>query len=953
MSPSSGVPHAVAYSFSQVKKRSGEYQDFDIERIEQAIEKAFIETGEGKPEDARIVAHAVGDILEGEARADIEKDYVAEVEHIQNLVEKELMHQGFLETAKSYILYRFKQAEKREQKTQENKDKVERADISVVTRNGETQSFEFEKIKTFYALCAEEYPEVDVNEIMEAVKLNIYDGISTAEINQVLVMVTKARIERDPAYSKVAARVLVNELSKQIIGSYEFDEDYEGRYKMQFDDMLQKGIAHERYDTRMLELFDIEQIKEAIKPERDKIFEYMGAQIIWDRYLMKDLDQNFLELPQYFWMRIAMGLSLEEKEPTKRAIEFYETLSQMNYVASTPTLLHAGMPRAQMSSCYLNYVSDDLHHIFKVIGDNAQMSKWSGGIGTSWSAIRATNALIKSINTVSQGLIPFLKIVDSTTASINRSGKRRGAVAVYVEPWHLDYPHFLDLRKNTGDDRRRTHDINTVSWIPDLFMKRVRDGGEWTLFSPHDTPELHDLYGKAFEKKYEEYEAKAQSGEIELTQTMPAKDLWRKMITMLFETGHPWMTFKDACNVRSPQDHVGVIHSSNLCTEITLNTSKDETAVCNLGSISLHRHLTEEKDFDWQKIETTVETAMRMIDNVIDLNFYPTQEGENANLRHRPVGLGIMGYQNVLFEKRIPFDTDEAIAISDKLMEFVSYHAILNSSRLAAEKGKYSSYEGSKWSKGLLPIDTIDLLQEERGEEVDMDRCSTLDWGALRDHIKEHGMRNSNCMAIAPTATIGNITASLPSIEPIYKNLYVKSNFSGEFTVINTYLVNDLKERGLWNKQMLDKLKYYDGSVQSIAEVPEDLKVLYKEVFEIPAEWVIEHASRRQKWMDQSQSLNIFSRTLSGKYLSDLYFLAWKKGLKTTYYLRTLGASSIEKSTIDINQKFDAQNPQNENHKESTKDTQQSAETPGSQEPQVKNKAGLHVYTDMTCESCQ
>ena len=676
-----------------------------------------------------------------------------------------------------------------------------------------------------------------------------------------------------------------------------------------------------------------------MKPERDHLFNYMGAQVLQDRYFSKDSEQKIWELPQYFWMRVAMGLALEEKDPTAVAIEFYDVLSRLDYVSSTPTLLHSGTVHAQMSSCYLNYVDDDLHHIFKVIGDNAQLSKYSGGIGTAWTKIRATNAMVKTINIRSQGLIPFLKIVDSTTASINRSGKRRGATAVYLENWHLDFPEFLDLRKNTGDDRRRTHDINTAAWISDLFMKRVQQDENWTLFSPEEVPELSNTYGKKFEKAYEAYEAKVAAGEIHLFQTMKARDLWRKQLTMLFETGHPWVTFKDPSNIRSPQDHVGMVNCSNLCTEITLNTSADETAVCNLGSVSLMRHVTADGKIDNEKIAKTVKIAMRILDNVIDLNFYPTIEAKNSNFRHRPVGLGVMGFQDMLYKMNLPFDSDEAIQLSDEMMETVSYHAILGSSELAKEKGAYESYKGSKWDRGLFPIDTMKILEDERGLETGVPLDSKMDWKIVRDHVKAHGMRNSNTLAIAPTATIANISGQLPSIEPIYKNLYVKSNFSGEFTVLNNYLVDDLQKLGLWDKEMMERLKYYDGSVQNMNNVPVWVKDKYKESFEIDAMWIIKHAARRQKWMDQSQSVNIFTKTQSGRYLSDIYMAAWEMGLKTTYYLRTLGATSIEKSTIDINKKYDDQPTPSDIVVETEKIT--------------VSKTKLHVYNDETCESCQ
>jgi ribonucleoside-diphosphate reductase alpha chain len=652
----------------------------------------------------------------------------------------------------------------------------------------------------------------------------------------------------------------------------------------------------------MLE-YNLARLGAELRPERDTLFTYLGAQVLYDRYFLKNLKQEILETPQYFWMRIAMGLALNEPADREAwALKFYDVISSLHYVPSTPTLFHSGTNHPQMSSCYLTTVNDELSHILKCVGDNAQLSKWSGGLGNDWTNIRGTGALIKSTNVGSQGVVPFLKIVDATTAAINRSGKRRGATCVYLECWHYDFEDFLELRKNTGDERRRTHDTNTASWIPDLFMKRVMEDGAWTLFSPDETPDLHDLHGRAFELRYQEYERMADAGDIRLFRRLRAVDLWRRMITMLYETGHPWITFKDPCNVRSPQDHVGVVHSSNLCTEITLNTSSDETAVCNLGSINLSRHV-DDGALTYDRLKYTIKMAVRMLDNVIDLNFYPTEEARRSNLRHRPIGLGIMGVQDALYLLNLPFDSDDAVAFSDRLQEFVSYHAILSSSELSAEKGAYESFPGSKWDRGIFPVDTLDLLQSERGMSIDVDRRSWLDWEPVRAHVKAHGLRNSNMMAIAPTATIANIAGCVPSIEPIYKNMYVKSNFSGEFTIINRFLVSDLKELGLWDEDMMEKVKYYDGSVQAIQEIPDSVRAKYKEVFEIDPSWIVQHAAYRGKWIDQSQSVNVFTTTTSGKQISDVYLYAWRMGLKTTYYLRTLGASSIEKSTLDSKSK--------------------------------------------------
>jgi len=731
------------------------------------------------------------------------------------------------------------------------------------------------------------------------------------------------------------ARFLFNDLYKSVLGVDEFADGFAATHRAQFPERIRAGVEAGRLDQRLLE-FDLNRLAAELRHERDSLFTYLGAQVLYDRYFLKNLKQEILETPQYFWMRVAMGLALsEESDRDGWALRFYDVISSLHYVPSTPTLFHAGTRHPQMSSCYLSTVDDDLSHILKCIGDNAQLSKWSGGLGNDWTNIRGTGALIKSTNVGSQGVVPFLKIVDATTAAINRSGKRRGATCVYLEAWHYDYEDFLELRKNTGDERRRTHDTNTASWIPDLLMKRVLADGEWTLFSPDEAPDLHDLYGKAFEERYEAYERAADRGEIRLFRRVRAADLWRKMITMLFETGHPWLTFKDPCNLRSPQDHVGIVHSSNLCTEITLNTSAEETAVCNLGSINLSRHV-EDGEINRERLRYSVEMAVRMLDNVIDLNFYPTPESRRANLRHRPVGLGVMGLQNALYAMDLPFDSEGAVAFSDELQEFISYHAILASSELAAEKGPYHSFPGSKWDRGLFPLDTLDLLESERGLPTGVDKTARLDWSPVRESVRRHGMRNSNAMAIAPTATIANIAGCFPSIEPIYKNIYVKSNFSGEFTIINRHLVTELKELGSWNDEMMERIKFHDGSVQSIADIPAEVRRKYKEVFEIDPIWIVKHAAHRGKWIDQSQSVNIFTTSTSGRAISDAYMNAWRMGLKTTYYLRTMAASSVEKATLD--------------QKSSRFAGAASVAEPGPVATQVVDACRMD---DPTCEACQ
>lgn len=887
-------------TITKVTKRSGEVVDFDQAKIELAMFKAFQANNTPIDKDhVTIMADAVVTKLEERF-----SNRIPSVEDVQDVVEREIAAAGHFEVAKAYILYRYQQIEKRLEEQALVVEKAKHNQLTVNKHDGNSELFDVNQLTDVLQKCAGEYlSSIDVEAVVEDTMSNVYDGITTAELNQALVMAIKARIEEDPAYSRVAARVLVNDLYKEVLGVDQFDSQFEEKHIEGFKRTLEEGVADKKYDPRLLE-FDLDKISFALKQERDFDLKYLGAQVLYDRYFMKNSAQRIIETPQYFFMRVAMGLCINEENREERVLEFYNTISQFYYMPSTPTLFHSGTTHPQMSSCYLTTVEDDLDNIFKSIGDNAQLSKWSGGLGNDWTNIRGTGSLIKSTNVGSQGVIPFLKIADATTAAINRSGKRRGATCAYLETWHYDIEDFLELRKNTGDDRRRTHDMNTANWIPDLFMKRVISDGDWTLFSPDETPDLHDLYGSKFEAAYEEYERKAEAGEIRLFKKMKAQALWRKMITMLFETGHPWITFKDPSNVRSPQDHVGVVHSSNLCTEITLNTSKDETAVCNLGSVNLHRHVNNGQ-FDKDRLAKTVKTAIRMLDNVIDLNFYPTKEAKNSNLRHRPIGLGVMGLQDALYELNLNFDTEEAVKFSDETQEMISYYAILTSSELARERGSYESYRGSKWDRDIFPLDTVSLLEEERGMETGVAKTAQLDWTPVREHVKQYGMRNSNTMAIAPTATIANISGVFPSIEPIYKNVYVKSNFSGEFTTNNPYLIADLKERGLWNKSLLEDIKAADGNLQEISEIPADLKEKYREVFELDPTWLMKHAAYRGKWIDQSQSLNIFVKGTSGRLISESYLTGWKMGLKTTYYLRSLGASAVEKSTLDIKKQRD------------------------------------------------
>lgn len=746
--------------------------------------------------------------------------------------------------------------------------------------------------------CAGLVGNLTPDRLADEVAASLYAGVDGQTIYQAMLLITRAHIEQEPAYSLAAARLLLSGLYSEACGEWVTFRDAEAVYDRCFEPYFETGARAGRLSPA-LSAFDRTRLRRCLRPERDLLFQYAGLQTLYDRYLLHEAERRF-ELPQLMWLRVAMGTALREDDREARAIQFYDLLSQFYFINSTPTLFNAGTPHPQLSSCFLTTVDDDLGHIFKSIRDNALLSKWSGGLGNDWTRVRGMGAHIKGTNGKSLGTVPFLKVANDAAVAVNQGGKRAGAVCAYLETWHIDIEDFLDLRKNTGDERRRTHDMHTAHWIPDLFMKRVQEEGQWTLFSPDEVPDLHDLYGQAFERRYREYERIADEGQITLWRRVPAVDLWRKMITRLFETGHPWLTWKDPANVRSAQDHAGVIHSSNLCTEVLLNTSNDETAVCNLGSVNLAAHIRDGQ-LDLEMLANTVRLAVRMLDNVIDLNFYPTREAARANQTHRPIGLGVMGFQDALHQLGISYASDEAVAFADRSTEALSYYAILASAELAGERGRYASYDGSKWSRGLLPIDTIDLLEAERRLPVEMDRSSSMDWSPVREAIARYGMRNSQVLAIAPTATIANIVGVSQSIEPDYKLLHVKSNMSGEFTEINEFLVTDLKALGLWDAQMLADLKYYDGSIQAIERIPDDLKQRYRTAFEIEPAWLIRAASRRQKWIDMAQSLNLYVQEPNGTKLSDLYRLAWRSGLKTTYYLRTLAATQIEKSTLDVN----------------------------------------------------
>ena len=880
--------------FTEVTKRNGAKAPFNSEKIVVAMRKAF--AAENTPVDDSTLRQ-MADRVVAKLQALFEgKEEIPTVEHVQDLVEQTLMERGYFVVAKHYILYRFMQTEVRKDEVIEA---IEENRLMIKTGKGEEQ-FSREAMREYIAqFTVGIESEIDLDSIITQLEREVYDGISTKELSKLVTLVLRAKIELDPAYSQIAARQLSARLYEEAIASDISikDVDFAQKYRDAFKRNITIAVADKKLASNMLE-FDFAKIAQAIIPERDDLFKYLGVETLNDRYFIRAEDGHVLETPQFMWMRVAMGLALGEKEKEAKAIEFYDVMSTLRFVPSTPTLFHAGTPHPQLSSCYLNVVEDDLNHIFKVFGDNAQLSKWAGGIGTAWSKLRATGALIKTAGITSQGTIPFLKIANDVTVAINRSGRRRGATCVYMENWHYDFLDFMELKKNTGDERRRAHDMNTASWVSDLFMKRVKEDGDWTLLSPDEAVDLTETYGKEFEELYIKYEKMADNGEIHLFKKMKARDLWKKHISSLFETGHPWVTFKDPSNLRSPQDHAGVVHNSNLCTEITLNTSATETAVCNLGSVNFAEHITNGV-FDTAKVTITVTTAMRMLDNVIDLNFYPTKEAQHSNMKHRPVGLGVMGFQDALYELGIPFASDRCVAFADVSMEVVSHAAIAASSELARERGAYESFTGSKWDRGLLPVDTIKILEENRGLSTGVDTNESLDWAPVRASIAKYGMRNSNCMAIAPTATISNIAGSIPGIEPIYKNIYVKSNISGDFIIVNNALVADLKKAGLWSKEMLDTIKYNDGSIQHLDNVPQALKDKYKETFEIDMKWLMKAAAQRGKWIDQAQSLNIFYSGTSGKELSDLYVYAWEMGVKTTYYLRSLGASQVEKSSIN------------------------------------------------------
>jgi ribonucleoside-diphosphate reductase alpha chain len=898
-----GAPEGVpvsAYQAYQIIRRNGAVVAFEPNKIAVALMKAFLAVHGTQGAASASVRETVDGLTESVVRGLLRSrpsGGTFHIEDVQDQVELGLMRGGHHEVARAYVLYRERRAQER---ARQGKPAAVAEPVLHVIDGGQRVPLDAALLQTIVgSACAGLGDDVKPEPILAETRRNLYDGVAIDEVYKAAILAARTLVEKDPGYTRATARLLLHTIRREILGEEVTQAQMALRYAEYFPTFVKRGVDAELLDEKLLQ-FDLAKLGAALKAERDLQFDYLGLQTLYDRYFLH-IGERRIEMPQAFFMRVAMGLALNEIDREARAIEFYEVLSTFDFMSSTPTLFNSGTRRSQLSSCYLTTVSDDLDGIYEALKENALLSKFAGGLGNDWTNVRALGSHIKGTNGKSQGVVPFLKVVNDTAVAVNQGGKRKGAVCAYLETWHLDLEEFLDLRKNTGDDRRRTHDMNTANWIPDLFMKRVMEDGPWTLFSPSTCPDLHDKFGKAFEEAYTAYEAKVDRGEIKLFKRMPAKDLWRKMLSMLFETGHPWITFKDACNVRSPQQHVGVVHSSNLCTEITLNTNEQEIAVCNLGSVNLVRHI-KDGQIDHAKLKKTVATAMRMLDNVIDINYYAVKKARDSNLRHRPVGLGIMGFQDALYELRVPYASPEAVEFADRSMEAVCYQAYWASTELAEERGRYSSYRGSLWDRGILPQDSLKLLAEQRGGYVDVDPSESLDWGALRERIARHGMRNSNCVAIAPTATISNIIGVDASIEPCFGNLSVKSNLSGEFTVINEYLVRDLKRLGLWDEVMVIDLKHYEGSLRRIDRVPESLKALYATAFEVEPKWLVEAGARRQKWIDQAQSLNIYMAGASGKKLDETYKLAWQRGLKTTYYLRTLGATHAEKSTVQHGQ---------------------------------------------------
>lgn len=887
-------------------KRDGSVVPFQPEKIRTAVLSAFLFDGDGKPYHASGVKQSQAD---HEKAATVTQNVVAalsrnrgestahvHIESVQDQVELELMRSGEHKIARGYVIYRERQTQKR---AAEVASAVAAEPSATVNDGGTNRVITLSEVTALVSSFSTDLPGVKAEMVAVRAIKDAFEGIAVKDFDRGLLMAARERIEVDPDYSQLAARLQLRMLMTEVLGYTPSINQLKQAYVDNFPIFIDAGIEAELLDPVLKQRFDLGKLADALVPSRDFQFRYLGLQTLYDRYFLH-IEDKHIELPQSFFMRVAMGLAVNEAKPTERAIEFYNVLSTFDYMTSTPTLFNAGTLRPQLSSCYLTTISDDLEGIYEGFKENALLSKYAGGLGNDWTNVRSMGARIKGTNGKSQGIVPFLKVASDTAVAVNQGGKRQGAVCAYLETWHLDLEEFLDLRKNTGDDRRRTHDMNTANWIPDLFMKRVSQSAKWTLFSPHDVPDLHDAYGQGFEARYIAYEAKAAVGEIRLHKTVEARDLWRKMLSMLFETGHPWITFKDACNVRSPQQHVGVVHSSNLCTEITLNTSDSEIAVCNLGSVNLVNHLEDGK-LNLRKLRQTIQTAMRMLDNVVDINFYPVEKARNANLRHRPVGLGVMGFHDALQILRVPYASQAGVEFANASQEAICYLAYEASASLAEERGAYSTFAGSLWSKGILPQDSLKLLAAERGQDIDtiadLDSGNNLDWDALRTRIQKSGMRNSNCVAIAPTATISNIIGVSAAIDPTYQNLFVKSNLSGEFTVVNEYLVRDLKKAQMWDEAMVADLKHFDGSLGRIERIPLEMRQVYATAFEIEPQWLIKAGAYRQKWIDQAQSLNVYMAGVSGKLLSETYMYAWSMGLKTTYYLRTLAATAAEKST--------------------------------------------------------
>ena len=889
----------------RVIKRNGKVVAFENEKIQVAVTKAFLANEGGNAaaserihEKVEVITSEIMDIFSRR----MPSGGTLHIEEIQDQVELQLMRKEEYKVARSYILYREERAKKRGKPEKKTIQLDKEVSISVTKKNGETAPLDVARLSAIITDACEGLDDVDPKAVLEESIGNLYDGVSVADMRSSLIMTARTKVEKEPNYSFVTARILMDQIRNEALEFLGIAEDatygdMQEYYPKALLSYIDKGIELDILNPE-LKTFDLKKIGQAIDHTRDNQFTYLGLQTLYDRYFIHSDDTTY-ELPQVFFMRVAMGLAMEEENREERAIEFYNLISSFDYMSSTPTLFNSGTVRPQLSSCYLSTVPDDLKGIFTAYQDMALLSKWAGGLGYDWTPVRSLGSYIKGTNGKSQGVVPFLKVANDTAVAVNQGGKRKGAMCSYLETWHMDIEEFLELRKNTGDDRRRTHDMNTANWVPDLFMKRVQNDEEWSLFSPGEAPDLHDLIGKEFEERYAEYEEMGEKGELRQFKKIKAKELWRKMLTMLFETGHPWITFKDSCNLRSPQQHEGVIHSSNLCTEITLNTkASEEIAVCNLGSVNLKQHMKDGK-LDEEKVKQTVTTAIRMLDNVININYYSVETSENSNMKHRPIGLGLMGFQDTLYMQNISYNSQEAVDFADRSMELISYYAINASSDLAKERGNYKTYEGSLWSQGIFPKDSIKILKENRGEDyINVDETETLDWKELREKLKKQGMRNSNVMAIAPTATISNITGVTQSIEPTYQNLYVKSNLSGEFTIINPHLVEKLKELELWDDVMINDLKYYEGSLAQIGRIPDEVKNLFMTAFEVEPRYIVESASRRQKWIDQAQSLNLYIANASGKKLDVTYRMAWLLGLKTTYYLRSLAATTTEKSTV-------------------------------------------------------